>query len=149
MIRYLIVNKITNEIEGNAVTDSHIPDSNDDHYYAESDFIPDYNYTYTYSNGVITNTGVNEKIKKMNNKIKNIIPSVNNIKVTTTSGKVFDGNETSQDRMVRAINIASISGQTETQWKLADNTIVMVTLDELKEALMLAGQEMSKIWLEQ
>ena len=149
MIRYLIVNKITNEIVGNAVTDSHIPDSNDDYYYVENDFIPDYTFIYTYSNGVINNIGVNEKIKKMNNKIKNIIPSVNNIKVTTTSGKVFDGNETSQDRMVRAINIASISGQTETQWKLADNTIVMVTLDELKEALTLAGQEMSRIWLEQ
>jgi len=75
--------------------------------------------------------------------------AVNKLTVTTTSGKVFDGDEKSQDRMARAINIANITGDTETQWKLADNTIVMVTLDELKEALMLAGQEMSKIWLEQ
>ena len=35
------------------------------------------------------------------------------------------------------------------QWVNTDNTIVMVTLDELKEALALAGQEMSRIWLEQ
>ena len=74
--------------------------------------------------------------------------SVSKIAVTTTFGKTFDGDEKSQDRMLRAINIAVIAGQTETEWKLADNTIVMVTLDELKEALTLAGQEMSRIWLE-
>ena len=71
------------------------------------------------------------------------------IKVTVVTNKTFDGDEKSQDRMLRAINIASITGQTTTQWKLADNSIVMVTLDELKEALVLAGQEMSRIWLEQ
>ena len=70
------------------------------------------------------------------------------IKVTTTLGKTFDGDEKSQDRMTRAINIAAIAAQTETQWKLADNTIVEVTVEELKEALALAGQEMSRIWLE-
>ena len=75
--------------------------------------------------------------------------SVASIKVMISTDKVFDGDETSQDRMVRAINIASITGLTETQWKLANNEIVMVTLDELKEALALAGQEMSRIWLEQ
>lgn len=65
-----------------------------------------------------------------------------------TTGNTFDGDETSQDRMVRAIQVAAVSGQTETQWKLADNTIVTLTLDELKEALALAGQKMSRIWLE-
>jgi len=74
---------------------------------------------------------------------------VSNIIVTTTTGKTFDGDEISQDRMLRASSIASITGQTTTQWKLADNTIVEVTLEELKEALVLAGQEMSRIWLEQ
>ena len=74
--------------------------------------------------------------------------AVSKIAVTTTFGKTFDGDEKSQDRMLRAINIASVTGQTETQWKLADNSIVMVTLDELKEALALAVQEMSRVWLE-
>ena len=69
--------------------------------------------------------------------------------VTTSSGKIFDGDEASQDRIMRAVQIAAITGLTETQWKLANNEIVMVTLDELKEALALAGQEMSRIWLEQ
>ena len=78
---------------------------------------------------------------------ENKVATVLQITVVTSTGKVFNGDETSQDRMVRAINIATITGLTETQWKLADNSIVMVTLDELKEALALAGQEMSRIWL--
>lgn len=75
------------------------------------------------------------------------LEAVNSVTVTSTSGKVFDGDEVSQDRMVRAISIAAITGQTTTDWKLADNTIVEVPLDELKEVLSLAGQEMSRIWL--
>ena len=74
---------------------------------------------------------------------------VSRIAITTTSGKIFDGDEASQDRIMRAVQIAAITELTETQWKLANNEIVMVTLDELKEALALAGQEMSRIWLEQ
>lgn len=70
------------------------------------------------------------------------------IRVKVSTGKVFDGDETSQDRLIRAILIADITGQTSTNWKLANNTVVEVTLSELKEALTLAGQEMSRIWLE-
>lgn len=73
---------------------------------------------------------------------------VSRIKVTTSTGKVFDGDEKSQERILRAINIATITGDTTTQWKMADNTIIEVTLEELKEALALAGKEMSRIWLE-
>lgn len=74
--------------------------------------------------------------------------AVARIIVKTSTGKRFDGDEKSQDRMARTISIAAITGETSTLWKLADNTIVTVTLDELKEALALAGQEMSRIWLE-
>ena len=65
----------------------------------------------------------------------------------TVDNKVFDGDEISQGRMLRAIQIAAVTGETTTTWKLADNSIVEVTLDELKEALALSGKEMSKIWL--
>lgn len=75
------------------------------------------------------------------------IRDVNTIIATTTSGKVFDGDEKSQDRMIRAIRIAEITGETTTMWKLFDNTVVDVTLDELKEAVSLAGKQMSNIWL--
>ena len=67
--------------------------------------------------------------------------------VVTVGTKVFDGDEISQGRMLRAIQIAAVTGETTTMWKLADNSIVEVTLDELKEALALSGKEMSKIWL--
>jgi len=107
------------------------------------EFDPGYTYSLT-SGNTIKKTPI---LKFHSNVLKH--NSVAQIKVTTASGKVFDGDETSQDRMARAISIASISGQIQTQWKLADNTIVMVTLDELKEALTLAGQEMSRIWLGQ
>jgi LmbE family N-acetylglucosaminyl deacetylase len=69
------------------------------------------------------------------------------IKVTTSSGNTFDGDEVSQDRMVRAIQTAEITGLKETTWKLADNSKVIVTLDELKEALALSAQKMSEIWM--
>jgi hypothetical protein len=67
------------------------------------------------------------------------------ITVTTTSGKVFDGRDIDQQRMVSAIMSAGVVGMTETQWKLADNTVGTVTLDELKEALALSIQAIGNI----
>ena len=113
------------------------------------EFIPGYNKIY---NGIDIVDVIDENYNNIKNSItakNNKINNVATILVTTISGKVFDGDEKSQDRMVRAIQVAAITGLTETQWKLADNSIVIVTLDELKEALALAGQEMSRIWLEQ
>lgn len=72
---------------------------------------------------------------------------VGEIKVTTSSGKTFDGDEVSQTRMARAILALNAAGGT-TQWKLADNTVALVDSDELTEALMLAGTEQTKIWME-
>lgn len=61
-------------------------------------------------------------------------------------GMVFDGDETSQDRMNRAIT--SLSGTTETVvWVLANNTAVEVNKTVLKKALRLAGQAQTDIWL--
>jgi len=73
--------------------------------------------------------------------------AVEAIVVTTGSGKEFDGDESSQSRMSRAIQASETLGQTETLWKLADNSPASVTVDELKEALALALQEQSKIWM--
>ena len=71
--------------------------------------------------------------------------AVSQIKVTTALGNVFDGDETSQNRMARAVT-ASNAGDT-TQWILADNTQATVTHEELKEALLLAGNAMTVIWM--
>ena len=67
------------------------------------------------------------------------------ITVTTTSGKVFDGNETARNNMLSAISSATFLNQTEAYWKLADNTVVLITLDELKEALALSIQRVGEI----
>lgn len=68
------------------------------------------------------------------------------IKVTTTSGKEFDGDETSQTRMARAIIGMQAANVTTITWTLADNTVVDVTLAELTEALILAGSEQAALW---
>lgn len=73
--------------------------------------------------------------------------AVNNIKVTTTAGNTFDGDETSQTRMVRA---ASLMDDVEvTNWVLADNTVIEVSKAELMEAAKLAGQEQTRLWIKE
>ena len=74
--------------------------------------------------------------------------AVAEIDVTTTSGKTFDGDEKSQERMARAITVSEATGVTSTQWKMADNTFAEVTVDELKEALVLAGQAQMALWVQ-
>lgn len=69
------------------------------------------------------------------------------ITVTTQSGKTFDGNETARNNMLSAIFSADLIGQTESDWKLADNTVANITLDELKEALALSIQRVGEIVL--
>lgn len=73
--------------------------------------------------------------------------AVARIKVTTASGKVFDGDEVSQTRMSRAVVALQAAGQAQTLWVLADNTPATVTLDELAEALALAGAEQTRLWV--
>ncbi len=69
---------------------------------------------------------------------------VSKIVVTTNSGKSFDGDEKSQERMARAAILGN-PGE-ETFWVLADNTNALVTYEELKEAARLAGQAQTEIW---
>ena len=91
----------------------------------------------------IKNTSTPEQIYAQAKQDK--ILAVSQIKVTTESGKVFDGGEVSQNRMSRAVT-ASNAGDT-TQWKLADNTQATVTHEEFKEALLLSGEAMTAIWM--
>lgn len=73
--------------------------------------------------------------------------AVARIRVTTASGKVFDGDEISQTRMARAVIALQAAGQSETLWVLADNAPATVTLAELAEALALAGAEQTRLWV--
>jgi hypothetical protein len=71
---------------------------------------------------------------------------IKQIQVEISSGKVFDGNDEAQFNMLTAISIAAITGQTETEWTLANNDRVVVTLAELQEAFSLAGIAKSQLW---
>lgn len=69
------------------------------------------------------------------------------ITVTTQAGNTFDGNETARNNMMSAIMAADIVGQSTSNWKMANNEIVQITLDELKEALALSIQRVGEIVL--
>ena len=65
------------------------------------------------------------------------------------NGMTFDGDETAQDRMARAITMFTSSGlpaDTTTSWVLADNTVAQVTIGQLTQALLLAGQKQTELW---
>ena len=64
-------------------------------------------------------------------------------------GMEFDGDETAQDRMARAItmfNANNLPADTVTPWVLADNTVAEVTVAQLSKALLLAGQAQTALW---
>lgn len=78
---------------------------------------------------------INAKIERANY-VSKLIVEVDGLK--------FDGDETSQDRMARSI-VALNDGET-IQWILADNTIVNVTKEQLRQALRLSGEAQTAIW---
>ena len=70
--------------------------------------------------------------------------------IVTVDGMQFDGDETSQTRMSRAVVLAAVFGKdldaTTTKWILADNTVAYPTIRQLAQALMLAGEEQTAVW---
>lgn len=70
--------------------------------------------------------------------------NVASIKVTVDN-MVFDGDETSQARMAKAI--VSMEDNETTLWVLADNTQIQATKAQLKQALRLAGEEQTRLWI--
>lgn len=73
------------------------------------------------------------------------VNAVGSLKVTTTAGNEFDADETSQNRMSRAIT--GMSESDTLPWVLANNNVIQVTRLELLEALRLAGIAMATEWL--
>ena len=69
------------------------------------------------------------------------------ITVTTAAGNTFDGDETSQTRMSRAILVLSTGAAESVPWVLANNTVIQATAAELTEALALAGAEQAQLWV--
>lgn len=60
-------------------------------------------------------------------------------------GIVFDGDEKAQERMARAVLMAE-SPEEQTEWVLADNTVALVTADQLRRACRAAGQAQTALW---
>jgi len=73
--------------------------------------------------------------------------AVSEIKVTTQAGNTFDGDETSQGRMARAIIALSTGIAPSVNWVLADNSVIQATPQELTEAMVLAGQAQAALWV--
>ena len=65
--------------------------------------------------------------------------------ITTSNGNTFDGNETARNNMLSTLQSASFIGATTTEWKMADNSKVVIAIPELQEALALAIQAVGSI----
>lgn len=71
---------------------------------------------------------------------------VHNITVEV-DGLLFDGGEASQRRMLSALAAADILGLQSTPWRLADNTVVEVTKDQLTKAHAKAILAQGALWI--
>ena len=81
-----------------------------------------------------------ENIKK-----QEIYQQLSVLTVTTYNGNVFDATLEARQNMADAIIASATLGSTTTTWRMADNSEVLITLDELKEAHALAIQEYARI----
>lgn len=73
--------------------------------------------------------------------------AVEAITVTTAAGHTYQGDETSQGRMARAIIALGTGLAPSVTWVLADNSVIQATAAELTEALVLAGQAQAAVWV--
>jgi len=85
------------------------------------------------------------KEKKINELKQNRDSSVKQLVVTISNGIQLNGDETSQTRMTRAINVLP-DDTTTIDWIDANNNLVQLTKPDLQEAVFLAGQEQTKIY---
>jgi len=65
--------------------------------------------------------------------------------VTTTNGNTFDANNQARLDMSNGIQVSEILNVTETVWRMADDSEVLIQIAELKEALALALTEYARI----
>lgn len=77
------------------------------------------------------------------NSVDNII-----VNVQLESGAVhqFQGDETSQNRLVRAGWALEHSIDVTIPWKTADNQIVILTVTDIAQILIIAGIAQTKLW---
>lgn len=62
-------------------------------------------------------------------------------------GMIFDGNDVSTHRMADKVAAADALADV-TEWTLADNTVAVITIGQLKAALRIATDAQTRIWNE-
>lgn len=111
-------------------------------------------YKHYNSDGTID---TDKELELANENIKTIAESakaeaLDKLTVTTESGKVFYADSASRIDLQGAIALAESKGITQKPWKLAEpidgQKIVIVTLDEIKEAVFLALEAKGAIVLD-
>ena len=112
--------------------------------YSEDSFEFDSDYNYKIEDGQVIKTERNDAAYLSQVSKANRTTLVENIEVEY-NGVVYQGDETSQDRMSRAIN-GLPDDVTTISWKAKDNSSQELTRLDLKEILFLAGQEQTRIW---
>ena len=73
------------------------------------------------------------------------VEALDKITVTTTAGNTFDGRDKDQLRMLAALQSSQFLGLFNTPWKLSDNSVIQVSVEELREALALSIQATGNI----
>jgi hypothetical protein len=79
---------------------------------------------------------IEQKKKVRSRKVERIIVEVDGIP--------FDGDETSQGRMTRAVLV--LDPLEATLWMCADNVPRVVTREQFRQALRLAGEAQTQVW---
>lgn len=74
-----------------------------------------------------------------------IIQQLETLTVTTLNKNVFDANMVARQNMADAILASDTLGITQTTWRMADNTEVLIDISELKEAHALAIKTYAEI----
>ena len=74
-----------------------------------------------------------------------IAKQLEELTVTTAKGNTFDANSQARLDISNGILVSQALGVTETVWRMADDKELLVTVDELKEALALALQEYARV----
>jgi hypothetical protein len=118
---------------------------------SERDGMPYFTYEQVALQIDATESDVSRTIEKENKKLneQRKQSALAAIKVRTTTGKLFYGDEKSRVDISDAISLSAEYNVTTTIWKLAEefdgSKLVVVTIDELKEARRLALEEKAKI----
>ncbi|CUU87834.1 Uncharacterised protein [Campylobacter hyointestinalis subsp. hyointestinalis] len=101
--------------------------------------------------GVVAAIKYEEWKKDREAKVANIEVSLDNCKGldgSTNNGVIFQGDETSQNRLGRAISASSIAGVGSTLWTAKNNKVYELSVAQLGEMLLKAGQAQTAIWNE-